>query len=100
MAIGRLEAGSGPGGPPSISVPGGVSVDAAAVTGPNAHSNASALASLSLSATGDHAVIGVGPIDVEAHASDYGAGNAVASAPARLEAFDGIEGASLGVAAP
>ena len=55
-AIGRLEAGSGaPGSPPSISVPGGVSVGAAAITGPNAHSNASALASLSLSAFGDHA---------------------------------------------
>ena len=81
-----------------IAVRGGISVDAAAVTGPNAHSNASALASLSLLAVGDRASIGVGPIDVEAHASDHGAGNAVASAPTKLEASDGIEGAGVGVA--
>jgi filamentous hemagglutinin family protein len=99
MAIGRLQVGSGaPGSHAVFDMRGGdISVDAAAVTGPNAHSNASALASLSLIAGGDGAAINAGPIDVEAHASDHGAGNAVASAHTKLQASDGIEGAGLGI---
>ena len=65
-------------------IPGGITLDAAALTFSRAQENASALASLApagLPGTGAK----TGPIDVEALASDSGAGNALATA---LAAFD------------
>jgi hypothetical protein len=67
-----------------FAIPGGVTLDAAALTFSRAQENASALASLALAGlpgTGAK----TGPIDVEALASDSGAGNALAAA---LAAFD------------
>ena len=86
-----------------------VTVDATAFTGPDARSdaNASALATLSVAASDDttaHVIIGhfshsgtVGdPVDVEAHASDHGAGNALASARTKVQAGAGTIAAVFG----
>ena len=65
-------------------IPGGIALDATALTLSRAQENASALASLALTGlpgTGAR----IGPVDVIADASDRGAGNALAAA---LAAFD------------
>ena len=81
-ALTRLS--QGVGGPPTpmplqvLLVQDGITVSATALTGPAAHSNASALANLNLHASGNglaHMTI-KGPIDVRAQASDHGAGSA------------------------
>jgi hypothetical protein len=79
-------------------IPGGIVLDAAALTFARAQENASALASLAmvgLPGTG----IKSGPIDVEALASDRGAGHALAAALAALDFSSGIDIESLTVQA-
>ena len=81
MAVGRVQDIRHTGSTGGISVAAGITINATAVTGLDAHSNASALASLSMVAVGDFPSLEVGgPVDVEARAHDHGAGNAVASA--------------------
>jgi hypothetical protein len=80
----RAAAKGGSGHGSGFVIPGGITLDAAALTFSRAQENASALASLALAGrpgTGAR----TGPIDVEALASDSGAGNALAAA---LAAFD------------
>ena len=79
-------------------IPGGIALDAAALTFSRAQENASALASLAmvgLPGTG----IKTGPIDVEALASDRGAAHALAAALAALDFSSGIDIESLTVQA-
>ena len=79
-------------------IPGGVTLDAAALTFSRAQENASALASLAMAGlpgTG----IKTGPIDVEALASDHGAGNALAAALAGFDFSSGFDIESLKVQA-
>jgi hypothetical protein len=79
-------------------IPGGIALDANAFTFSRAQENASALASLAMAGlpgTG----IKTGPIDVEALASDRGAGAALAAALAALDFSSGIDIESLKVQA-
>jgi hypothetical protein len=71
-AIGRMAEGS-------ISIPGGITIDAAAVTGRHGLGNASAVAGLGLTASSGRVTVG-GPIQTAALAIDQGAGSAIASA--------------------
>ena len=79
-------------------IPGGIALDAKGLTFSRAQENASALASLAMAGlpgTG----IKTGPIDVEALASDRGAGHALAAALAALDFSSGIDIESLTVEA-
>ncbi|HEX4573138.1 MAG TPA: hypothetical protein VH184_22080, partial [Dongiaceae bacterium] len=81
-----------------FAIPGGIALDAVALTFSRAQENASALASLAmvgLPGTG----IRTGPIDVEALASDRGASAALAAALAALDFSSGIDIESLKVQA-
>ena len=81
---------------PQVSVAGGIAVDAAAITGPDARANASALASLAMAAGGSGGGVSLtvqGPVAIGAAASDRGAGNGVASALGHFRASG--EGAAL-----
>ncbi len=80
-AIGRMREGS-------LSIPGGIAIDAVTMTGRHGLGNASALASLGLDASSGRVTVG-GPIEVAALAIDQGAGAAVASALQDITARSG-----------
>ncbi|HKF64739.1 MAG TPA: hypothetical protein VKB42_25445 [Dongiaceae bacterium] len=80
-AIGRMKEGS-------ISIPDGITIDAAALTGRHGLGNASVLASARLNATSGRVTVG-GPIEVAALAIDEGAGDSVASALQSIRARSG-----------
>ena len=82
----------------SFAIPGGITLDAVALTFSRAQENASALASLAL-ASDRGAGARTGPIDVEALASDGGAGNALATALAAFDLSGAIDMKSLTVKA-